>query len=210
MSEISMPRLSDTMEEGTIARWLKKAGDEIKKGDILAEIETDKATMDLESYDAGVLEQILVQEGETAPIGQAVAIIGSGKDGGSGQAEQKHEQPAPPPTRTADQQKEDAPQAAETNVEDTQVAPAAGGPQSGRASSQGEQQERMESPEIAPPRWRPVFLDYLHLGFTNATAFSPTDVMPLTLRAKYAMLVQSTVALALFGLVVARAVNAFT
>jgi hypothetical protein len=66
------------------------------------------------------------------------------------------------------------------------------------------------SPELAPPGWRPVFLDYLHLGFTNATAFSPTDVMPLTHRAKYAMLVQSTVALAVFGLIVARAVNAFT
>ena len=66
------------------------------------------------------------------------------------------------------------------------------------------------SPELAPPGWRPVFLDYLHLGFTNATAFSPTDVMPLTHRAKYAMVVQSTVALALLGLVVARAVNAFT
>jgi hypothetical protein len=66
------------------------------------------------------------------------------------------------------------------------------------------------SPELAPPAWRPLFLDYLHLGFTNATAFSPTDVMPLTHRAKYAMLVQSTVALALFALVVARAVNAFT
>jgi hypothetical protein len=66
------------------------------------------------------------------------------------------------------------------------------------------------SPELAPPGWRPVFLDYLHLGFTNATAFSPTDVMPLTHRAKYAMMVQSTVALALFGLIVARAVNAFT
>jgi hypothetical protein len=65
------------------------------------------------------------------------------------------------------------------------------------------------SPEVAP-RWRPVFLDYLHLGFTNATAFSPTDVMPLTLRAKYTMIVQSTVALALFGLIVARAVNSFT
>jgi hypothetical protein len=64
------------------------------------------------------------------------------------------------------------------------------------------------SPE-ADPGWRPVFLDYLHLGFTNATAFSPTDVMPLSLRAKYAMLVQSTVALALFGLILARAVNAF-
>jgi hypothetical protein len=66
------------------------------------------------------------------------------------------------------------------------------------------------SPELAPPGWRPLFLDYLHLGFTNATAFSPTDVMPLTYRAKYAMLLQSTVALALFGLIVARAVNAFT
>jgi uncharacterized membrane protein len=66
------------------------------------------------------------------------------------------------------------------------------------------------SPELAPPGWRPVFLDYLHLGFTNATAFSPTDVMPLTHRAKYLMLVQATVALALFGLIVARAVNAFT
>jgi hypothetical protein len=65
------------------------------------------------------------------------------------------------------------------------------------------------SPELAAPGWRPIFLDYLHLGFTNATAFSPTDVMPLTHRAKYAMLVQSTVALVLFGLVVARAVNAF-
>jgi hypothetical protein len=65
------------------------------------------------------------------------------------------------------------------------------------------------SPELAPAGWRPVFLDYLHLGFTNATAFSPTDVMPLSLRAKYLMVVQSTTALALFGLVVARAVNAF-
>src|SRR5579864_9525464 len=78
MSEVTMPRLSDTMEEGTISHWLKKPGDEIKKGDILAEIETDKATMDLEAYEAGTLQEILVQEGETVPIGQAVARIGSG------------------------------------------------------------------------------------------------------------------------------------
>ena len=148
MSEISMPRLSDTMEEGTIARWLKKAGDEIKKGDILAEIETDKATMDLESYDAGVLQQILVQEGETVPIGQAVAILGSGKEAGKGQGEQKQEQPAPAETGATDREKqaEARPQAAETNVEDTQVAPAAaGGAQPGRTSGQREQ--RVESPE---------------------------------------------------------------
>ena len=78
MPEITMPRLSDTMQEGTIARWLKKPGDTVNKGDILGEIETDKATMDLEAYDAGVLEQILAQEGETVPIGQTIAIIGTG------------------------------------------------------------------------------------------------------------------------------------
>jgi hypothetical protein len=65
------------------------------------------------------------------------------------------------------------------------------------------------NPEMASPGWRPLFLDYVHLAFTNATAFSPTDVMPLTHRAKFAMVVQATIALALFGLVVARAVNAF-
>ena len=66
------------------------------------------------------------------------------------------------------------------------------------------------NPELEQPGWRPVFLDYVHLGFTNATAFSPTDVMPLSLRAKYAMLVQATVSLILFALVFARAVNAFS
>src|SRR5215467_13040210 len=90
--EITMPRLSDTMQEGTIARWLKQAGDAVKKGDILAEIETDKATMDLEAYEAGTLEQILVPEGETVPIGQAVAVIGSGAN------IQKQAQPASAPS----------------------------------------------------------------------------------------------------------------
>ncbi len=78
MAEIIMPRLSDTMQEGTITRWLKKSGDEVKKGDILAEVETDKANMEVESYETGVIEQILVQEGETVPIGQPIAIVGSG------------------------------------------------------------------------------------------------------------------------------------
>ena len=78
MPEISMPRLSDTMEEGTITRWLKKPGDAVKKGDIVAEVETDKASMEIESYSTGILEQILVQEGEVAPIGQAIATVGSG------------------------------------------------------------------------------------------------------------------------------------
>ena len=66
------------------------------------------------------------------------------------------------------------------------------------------------SPRIAPPDWRPRFVDYLYLGFTNATAFSPTDVMPLTPWAKIAMAVQSVISLSVLSLVVARAVNIFT
>lgn len=93
MSDITMPRLSDTMQEGTIAHWLKKAGDEIKKGDVLAEIETDKATMDLEAYEAGTLQQVLVQEGETVPVGQVVARIGSDSGKQQGEAEEASAQP---------------------------------------------------------------------------------------------------------------------
>jgi pyruvate dehydrogenase E2 component (dihydrolipoamide acetyltransferase) len=78
MPEVIMPRLSDTMEEGELTRWLKNVGDEIHKGDVLAEIETDKATMDLEAFENGVLEKQLVTAGTVVPIGQAVAVIGDG------------------------------------------------------------------------------------------------------------------------------------
>ncbi|MBA2681814.1 MAG: pyruvate dehydrogenase complex dihydrolipoamide acetyltransferase [Ktedonobacteraceae bacterium] len=87
MPEINMPRLSDTMQEGTITRWLKKPGDEVKKGEVVAEVETDKANMEIESFNAGVLEQILVKEGETAPIGQPIAVVGSGASMGSSQSQ---------------------------------------------------------------------------------------------------------------------------
>jgi Pyruvate/2-oxoglutarate dehydrogenase complex, dihydrolipoamide acyltransferase (E2) component, and related enzymes len=73
-----MPRLSDTMEEGELTRWLKNVGDPVHRGDVLAEIETDKATMDLEAFEDGVLEQQLVTAGTVVPIGQAVAVIGDG------------------------------------------------------------------------------------------------------------------------------------
>ncbi len=77
MAEIvNMPRLSDTMEEGVVATWLKSVGDTIEEGDILAEIETDKATMEFESFQSGVLLHIGVQEGETAPVDQLLCIIG--------------------------------------------------------------------------------------------------------------------------------------
>jgi pyruvate dehydrogenase E2 component (dihydrolipoamide acetyltransferase) len=78
---VTMPRLSDTMTDGTVANWLKKVGDLVKEGDILAEIETDKATMEFESFNAGTLLYIGVNAGETAPVDSLLAIIGpSGTD----------------------------------------------------------------------------------------------------------------------------------
>ncbi|MDB4715801.1 pyruvate dehydrogenase complex dihydrolipoamide acetyltransferase [Flavobacteriaceae bacterium] len=74
---ITMPRLSDTMEEGTVASWLKKVGDEVAEGDILAEIETDKATMEFESFYNGTLLHVGIQEGESAPVDSVLAIIGA-------------------------------------------------------------------------------------------------------------------------------------
>lgn len=73
---VTMPRLSDTMTEGTVATWLKKVGDTVAEGDILAEIETDKATMEFESFNAGTLLYIGIQEGSTAPVDSLLAIIG--------------------------------------------------------------------------------------------------------------------------------------
>ena len=73
---IRMPKMSDTMEEGVIAGWLKKVGDVVKSGDILAEVETDKATMELESYDDGFLLHVGVKDGESVPVDGVIAIIG--------------------------------------------------------------------------------------------------------------------------------------
>ncbi|MBC5833275.1 biotin/lipoyl-binding protein [Flavobacterium sp. F372] len=73
---VTMPRLSDTMTTGTVATWLKKVGDTVKEGDILAEIETDKATMEFESFNAGTLLYIGVEEGGTAPVDTILAILG--------------------------------------------------------------------------------------------------------------------------------------
>ena len=73
---INMPRLSDTMEEGTVAKWYKKVGESVVEGDILAEIETDKATMEFESFQEGELLYIGIQEGGTAPVDSLLAIIG--------------------------------------------------------------------------------------------------------------------------------------
>src|SRR5271167_1596741 len=76
-NEITMPKLSDTMEEGKILRWLKHPGDKIARGEAIAEVETDKADMVLESFDEGVLDQIKLNEGESAPVGAVIATMKS-------------------------------------------------------------------------------------------------------------------------------------
>lgn len=104
MPELTMPRLSDTMQEGTIARWLKQPGQRFAPGEALAEIETDKATMPLEAYEPGVLERILVPEGQTVPIGRPIALYRAegeapGMDGA--RAEEAAAAPAPAPPGAA-------------------------------------------------------------------------------------------------------------
>jgi pyruvate dehydrogenase E2 component (dihydrolipoamide acetyltransferase) len=75
-TQVIMPKLSPTMEEGQLSRWLKKEGDKVSMGEPLAEIDTDKATMEMQALSSGVLRKILIQEGESAPLGQLIAIIG--------------------------------------------------------------------------------------------------------------------------------------
>src|SRR5204863_9787626 len=75
-SQVIMPKLSPTMEEGQVARWLKKEGDKVSMGEPLAEIDTDKATMEMQALSNGVLLKILVNDGESAPLGEPIAIVG--------------------------------------------------------------------------------------------------------------------------------------
>ena len=80
MAEITMPKLSDTMTEGVVVRWHKKKGDVVATGDVLAEIETDKATMEMEAFDDGVLKEIYVPEGQKVQVGERIALIGNDRE----------------------------------------------------------------------------------------------------------------------------------
>src|SRR6185436_3478604 len=75
-TKVIMPKLSPTMEEGQISRWLKKEGDKVSMGEPLAEIDTDKATMEMQALTNGVLRKIIINEGQSAPLGQLIAVIG--------------------------------------------------------------------------------------------------------------------------------------
>ncbi len=90
MADVAMPRLSDSMEEGTILKWLKSDGDSVAKGDELVEIETDKANMTYEADEDGTLS-IVAQEGDTLPVGETIARIG---EGGGESSDEEDEEPA--------------------------------------------------------------------------------------------------------------------
>src|SRR5437879_11111093 len=81
MPDVTMPKLSDTMEEGKILRWLKQPGEKVAIGDVLAEVETDKANMELEAFDEGVLSDVRVKEGESAPVGAVIAVLAPAEEG---------------------------------------------------------------------------------------------------------------------------------
>ncbi|TDC89656.1 pyruvate dehydrogenase complex dihydrolipoamide acetyltransferase [Saccharopolyspora aridisoli] len=111
-----MPRLSDTMEEGVIANWHKQVGDKVARGEVVAEIETDKALMELEAYDDGVLEKILVEAGTTVPIGEPIAVLGDGS-GSAAEAAPASATPAPAAAEPAAEEAPAAPAPAAAAVE---------------------------------------------------------------------------------------------
>src|SRR5579883_3507199 len=86
MKTVEMPKMGDTMEEGKILRWIKHEGDQVKKGESLAEIETDKVNIEIEAFASGVLRKILIAEGESAPIGAPIAYIGAADEPLPGEA----------------------------------------------------------------------------------------------------------------------------
>src|SRR5919109_1245511 len=144
MPNVQMPRLSDSMETGKILRWLKKEGEEVKKGEPLVEIESDKANIEVEAYASGKLSKIVVPEGESAPIGAVIAEIG-GDGGAAPKAEQpaapKAEQPAAPKAEQAAAPKAEKPAAPEEQAE------AAEPEQKGKPVSAGAPKAQATQPE---------------------------------------------------------------
>src|SRR2546430_13575944 len=125
--ELKCPALSATMEEGTLAKWPVKGGDDVKSGDILAEIETDKATMEFEAVDEGKIAKILVPEGtDGVKVGAPIAIMAEEGESVDAGASPKPDTAAPPPPKAAPEPKADAtPKAPAQAPVETPVAPSA-------------------------------------------------------------------------------------
>jgi pyruvate dehydrogenase E2 component (dihydrolipoamide acetyltransferase) len=105
--DVTMPKLSDTMEEGKILRWMKQVGEPVKIGDILAEVETDKANMELEAYDEGTLAEVKVEEGQSAPVGSVIAVLSAPGEAAAKLAKKAAAAPKSAPARQADAEPEE-------------------------------------------------------------------------------------------------------
>jgi pyruvate dehydrogenase E2 component (dihydrolipoamide acetyltransferase) len=152
MNEIVMPKLSDTMTEGRLVSWKKRVGDTVRRGDVLAEVETDKANMELESFTSGVLLEIKVQPGEMAEVGTVIAVIGKPEEkgaqqGGATQAEQPQAQVQQPQAQ-AEQQPQPAQQA--QAAQQAQQAQPAQQDQPAQQAQPPQQQAQPAQPQEAP------------------------------------------------------------
>lgn len=135
-SIITMPKMSDTMEEGTIASWLKKEGDKVESGDILAEVETDKATMELEAYEDGILLHIGVAEGDSVPVDGVMAVIGEkGADYEALLKAHKQKASGKSDDKPAAKEEKEAPKEEKTTATPNNVANTSSAQSEGKASS---------------------------------------------------------------------------
>src|SRR6059058_4501530 len=136
MPEIHMPKLSDTMTEGTLVAWKKKKGDKVSAGDVIAEIETDKATMEWESPEDGTLTEIYVEEGGKVEVGQRIAFIGE-----EGEAAPREEKKAP--EKKPEVKKEEQPEKEAKKTEE---------PEKKQAETQKPAPAKTQEEETAPPQ----------------------------------------------------------
>jgi pyruvate dehydrogenase E2 component (dihydrolipoamide acetyltransferase) len=149
-TDVTMPRLSDSMEEGTVLKWLVEEGGEVKRGEPLVEIETDKANMTYDADTDGVLVEVVAQEGDTLAIGEVIARIGEpGEVKGDGKPAAEAEEGAERQGAAAEPEAEEAPAAAEREAEE-QEAPAA--EREGEAEDEEATREREEAPAAATER----------------------------------------------------------
>jgi pyruvate dehydrogenase E2 component (dihydrolipoamide acetyltransferase) len=147
--EITMPKLSDTMEEGTVLQWRIKEGDEVKQGDVIAEVETDKAAMEMEAFENGTVSELRVKQGETVPVGTVLAVLngaGAKQEKGAGQREKKQEAATPPAQEK--EGKEEKPEEARQEQQKTPT-PAA---EKKEEPSKAEQQTESKKEEHRPTR----------------------------------------------------------
>src|SRR4051794_37244755 len=141
-TEVVMPRLSDSMEEGTILKWLVSEGDEVKRGQEIVEIETDKANMTYEADTDGPLIEIVAQEGDTLPIGEVIAKIGEAgeapekSDDGGEAKEEPAEEPDEEPEADAEEEPDEEPEA------DAEEEPDAEEPEDEEAEAEAEESEK--------------------------------------------------------------------